>query len=233
MVDLTHGIRPHDIRSGALTLWRCAPWLAPGVVLAVVDPGVGTDRRAVAIEVAPAGAVLVGPDNGLLLPAAVRLGGPTSAVHLPPDPDARGATFDGRDVFAPAAARAAAGEALGALGIPIDPAGLEGGAVPEAVLEPDGRLRAEVLWVDRFGNVQLNVTPTEALAALGEVDAAVTSGGRHPVAIVRSYGEIGGDGVALVIDSYGLLALSADRRPAAAELGLSEGDPVWLCRDGA
>ena len=131
-IDLTHQIPAHDIRAGALTLWRAAPWLVPGVILGVVDPGVGTERRAVAIEVAggvagahPSGAhsgdqtagahpapsptVLVGPDNGLLLPAAHLLGPITAAVELPPNPDAPGATFAGRDVFAPADGRAAAG----------------------------------------------------------------------------------------------------------------------------
>lgn len=232
MVDLTHGVAPHDIRAGALTLWRCAPWLAPGVILAVVDPGVGTERRAVAVEVAAAGAVLVGPDNGLLLPAVARLGGPTAAVELPVDPDVPGATFAGRDVFAPAAARAANGEPLASLGTPIDPAGLRGAAVRGAALDGDGRLRAEVLWVDRFGNAQLNVTPAEALAALGAVTGAQTADGRLcPVDIVGSYGEIAADRVALVVDSYGLLALSCNRRPAAAQVGVAEGDPVWLCRD--
>ena len=90
VIDLTHQVPAHDVRAGALTLWRAAPWLAPGVILGVVDPGVGTSRRAVVIEVAGAGAVLVGPDNGLLLPAATSLGRLTAAVIAAPSPAGRG-----------------------------------------------------------------------------------------------------------------------------------------------
>ncbi len=231
VVDLTHLVPRHDIRSGALTLWRSAPWLVPGVILAVVDPGVGTERRAVAIEVAAAGAVLVGPDNGLLLPAAVRLGGPSAAVELPPNPLAPGATFAGRDVFAPAAARAANGEPLGALGRPIDPATLAGQPVAGPQAEAEGRLRTEVLWVDRFGNAQLNATPDDVARLIGTVAEARTAEGAHPVRVVRSYGDIGDDEVALVVDSYGLLALSCNCRSAAGTVGVVPGDLVWLCRD--
>ena len=106
-IDLTHGIRPFDVRAGALALARAIPYVAEGVVLAVVDPGVGTKRRAVAIEVADGAGVLVGPDNGLLAPAVAVAGGATRAVALD-NPEyqlpAPGATFAGRDIFAPAAA---------------------------------------------------------------------------------------------------------------------------------
>lgn len=231
VVDVSHLIPPHDIRSGALTLWRSAPWLVPGVILAVVDPGVGTERRAVAVEVAAAGAVLVGPDNGLLLPAAVRLGGPSAAVELPPNLHAPGATFAGRDVFAPAAARAANGEPLAALGRPIDPATLAGQPVSGPQVEDGGRLRTEVLWVDRFGNAQLNATPEDVARLIGSVAEARTATAAHPVRVVRSYGGIGGDEVALVVDSYGLLAISCNRRSAAATVGVAPGDAVWLCHD--
>ncbi len=231
VVDVTHLIPSHDIRAGAMALWRAAPWLVPGVILGVVDPGVGTERRAVAVEVAAAGAVLVGPDNGLLLPAAARLGGPSAAVELPPNPYAPGATFAGRDVFAPAAARAANGEPLGALGRPVDPAGLVGQPVAGPRAEGDGRLRTEVLWVDHFGNAQLNATPDDVSRLVGAVAEARTGGGAHPVRVVRSYGEIGDDEVALVVDSYGLLALSCNRRSAAERVGVAPGDQVWLCPD--
>jgi len=112
VIDITHGVAPHDVRGAALTLQRVAPFLAPGVVLAVVDPGVGTGRRAVALEVGPDPRwALVGPDNGLLVPAFEALGGPGRAVSLVARRcrPAAGATFDGRDLFAPAAAQLAAG----------------------------------------------------------------------------------------------------------------------------
>ena len=239
IIDVTHTIAPHDIRAGALTLWRAAPWLAPAVILGVVDPGVGTERRAVAIEVADAGTVLVGPDNSLLLPAALHLGPVTQAVELPPDPGAPGATFHGRDIFAPAAGRAAAGVPLHQLGDPIDPATLAGAPVPEATADPAGSIDAEVLWVDHFGNAQLNATAAQLNITAAQLNAAAahlgpgpltvhTPGGTETMRIVASYGAIPPDDHALVIDSYGYLSISSNRRPAAAHLGLRPGDRVLL-----
>lgn len=162
VVDITHGIAAHDVRGGSLALVRAVQYLAPGVVLAVVDPGVGTERRAVAVEVGEDGeAVFVGPDNGLLAPAVAMVGGASRAVeltssayHLP----APGPTFAGRDVFAPVAAHLCNGVDLLELGDGVDPVTLRPGMLPLTRREGD-RLVAEVLWVDRFGNVQLNVDP--------------------------------------------------------------------------
>jgi S-adenosylmethionine hydrolase len=169
VVDLTHEIAPHDVRAGSLALARACQYLAPGVVLAVVDPGVGTDRRAVAVEAASGELTLVGPDNGLLAAAVALLGGADRAVSLTnaeyhiPSP---GPTFAGRDVFAPAAGHLAAGVDLLELGEAIEPLTLVPGMVPLTRIE-DGALVAEVLWVDRYGNVQLNVDPDE-VADFGE-----------------------------------------------------------------
>ena len=226
--DVTHAIPAHDVRAGALTLWRAAPWLVPGVILGVVDPGVGTSRRPVALEVAVADAVLVGPDNGLLLPAAVKLGPISAAVELSPPADrALGATFDGRDLFAPAAARAAAGAGVLDLGRSIDPATLAGDPVSAARSTSSGH-EAEVLWVDRFGNAQLNATPAETGA--GPVLVRAGEQPPKPMRVVPSYGAIAPDRLALVIDSYGFLAICADRRAAAEELHLRPGDRVALDR---
>jgi S-adenosylmethionine hydrolase len=246
VIDLTHQIAPHDIRAGALTLRRAAPWLVPGVILGVVDPGVGTSRRAVALQAE--GAVLVGPDNGLLLPAARLLGGPSVAVELDPAPDAPGATFAGRDVFAPAAARAAAGVRVSDLGRPIDPTTLvdlagppdaDAGADLDADTDPDyrtdryggqmdgGRRRATIEWIDRFGNAQLDVESSNA----GPVTAIRVGGEELRVAVVGSYGDIPADGVALVVDSYGRLSIACNGASAAARLGLRTGQRVHLCRD--
>ncbi len=226
VIDLTHQIPAHDVRAGALTLWRAAPWLTPGVILAVVDPGVGTWRRAVAIEVAGAGAVLVGPDNGLLLPAATSLGALTGAVALPTHHQG-GATFAGRDVFAPAAAELALGVDLHDLGPPVDQDSLAGTPVPEPHAGPDGSLRAEVLWVDRFGNVELNVRPADVdhLSGLVDLHAGPYAG---PARLVAAYGELGRDELGLVTDSYGLLAVSCCGAPAAARVGLKPGDEVRI-----
>ena len=118
VVDITHGITAHDVRAGALALARSVQYLCPGVVLGVVDPSVGTDRRAVAIEVGDGASVLVGPDNGLLASAVAMVGGATRAVELTNEQfqlPRLGTTFDGRDIFAPAAAHLCSGVELGAL----------------------------------------------------------------------------------------------------------------------
>lgn len=228
VIDLTHQIAPHDIRAGALTLRRAAPWLVPGVILGVVDPGVGTSRRAVALQAE--GAVLVGPDNGLLLPAARLLGGPSAAVELDAAPGALGATFAGRDVFAPVAARVAAGAALSELGRPIDPTtlvDLAGTPDPGDGHTDRRRRRATVEWIDRFGNAQLDVEASKA----GPVTAIRIGDEEIPVAVVGSYGEIPAGGVALVVDSYGRLSVACNGASAAARLGLRTGQKVHLCRD--
>src|SRR5690606_7483816 len=143
----------HDVRAGALCLARSVQYLCPGVVVAVVDPGVGTDRRAIAVEVGGGQAVLVGPDNGILAPAVALCEGADRAVELT-NADYQlatpGATFDGRDIFGPAAAHLAAGVDLADFGPAIDPATLRPALVPVTRLEDEG-LVAEVLWVDRFG----------------------------------------------------------------------------------
>ena len=139
VVDITHGIARHDTRAGGLALARAANYLCPGVVVAVVDPGVGTDRRPIAIEVGAGVSVLLGPDNGLLAPAVGLVGGATRAVELGNPayrlPAGGGATFDGRDVFAPAAAHLCVGVPLTELGPEIDPATLLPGVLPISRVE--------------------------------------------------------------------------------------------------
>jgi S-adenosylmethionine hydrolase len=233
-VDITHQLPAHDVRAGALTLWRAIPWLVPGVVLGVVDPGVGTSRRAVAIEVGGAGAVLVGPDNGLLLPAATSLGPITDAVELARDRHGRpgtGATFAGRDLFAPVCADLARGVGLRRLGQGIDPAGLTGAPVPAPVADSEGSLRTEVLWVDRFGNAQLNARPDDAdRLDLGPVVDLEVHQQSWPARRVAAYAELSAGELGLVTDSYGLLAVSGHNSSAAAVVGLRPGDQVWLRR---
>ena len=163
VLDLTHEIPPHDVRAGSLALVRAIQYLPSGVVVAVVDPGVGTQRRAIAVEVAGGEGVLVGPDNGLLAPAAAMAGGAERAVSLTDTTyhlAAPGATFAGRDVFAPVAAHLCNGVDLAELGEPVDPVTLLPQVVPVS-REEGGELVGEVLWVDRFGNAQLNVGPED------------------------------------------------------------------------
>ena len=230
VVDVTHGIAPYDTRAGGLALARAANYLCPGVVIAVVDPGVGTARRPIAIEVGGGASYLVGPDNGLLAPAVGLVGGATRAVELT-SPDHRlrsagGSTFDGRDIFAPAAAHLCNGVALTGLGPEVDPAGLTPGMLPVSRIEA-GMLVGEVLWIDRFGNCQLNIDPLET-ATLGD-PLAVTIAGDERVAIrADAYDDVPTGRVGLVVDSSGLLSIAVDRSSAAAELGLVEGDEVRI-----
>ncbi|MGE5210971.1 MAG: S-adenosyl-l-methionine hydroxide adenosyltransferase family protein [Acidobacteriota bacterium] len=237
VIDLTHGVAPFDVRGGSLALARSISYVASGVVLAVVDPGVATQRRAIAVEVAGGEGVLVGPDNGLLAPAVALAGGAERAVeltntdfHLP----APGATFAGRDVFAPAAAQLCNGVDLAELGDLIDTDLLLPGVVvlPQA---DDDTVIAQVLWVDRYGNAQLNVGPDDLPTSFGQrlqlrISSPTDPAGGVTRSAVRaaSYAELPGGTVGLVLDSSGLLAVSMDQRSAADELGLDVGDQVTL-----
>jgi S-adenosylmethionine hydrolase len=230
VLDVTHEIAPHDVRAGALALARAAQYLPPGVVLAIVDPGVGTTRRAVAVEAGDdAPSVFVGPDNGLLAAAVGMAGGARRAVSLSNDEyhlAAPGPTFAGRDVFAPVAAHLCAGVDLAALGESIDPSGLQPGLLPLTRHE-DGAVVGEVLWVDRFGNVQLNVDPDE-IAAMGEAVTLQVGDQRRTAMRARTYAALRAGQVGLVVDSYGLLSVSLDQRSAAEELHVKPGDAVTL-----
>jgi S-adenosylmethionine hydrolase len=230
VIDLTHEIPPHDVRAGAFALARSAQYLPSGVVLAVVDPGVGTARRAVAVEVGEdTRSVFVGPDNGLLAAAVGMAGGARRAVSLTNDAYhllAPGPTFAGRDVFAPAAGHLCAGVDLAELGEAIDPNGLQPGLVPLTRRENDA-LVAEVLWVDRFGNAQLNVDPDE-VAAMGDVVTLAAGDQRRTAVRATTYADLDAGQVGLVVDSYGLLTVALSRRSAADELRLRAGDAVTL-----
>jgi hypothetical protein len=226
VIDITHDIAAFDVRAGSLAIARAVPYVARGVVLAVVDPGVGTARRAIAVEVD--GGVFVGPDNGLLGSGVALAGGAVRAVeltnadfHLP----APGATFG------PVAAHLCNGVSLDELGTPIDPAGILPGLVPLPRNEGD-RLHCEVTWIDGFGNCQLNVG-AEDVSSFG-ARVTVTIGSENPatqivrsVPIVTSYQDIGG-GLGLVVDSYGMLSLCTDRGSAAREVDATSGMGVII-----
>ncbi|MBA3655495.1 MAG: SAM-dependent chlorinase/fluorinase [Actinobacteria bacterium] len=230
VIDVTHELPPHDIRAGSLALARSVQYLAPGVVLAVVDPGVGTGRRAVAVEVGDGGeAVFVGPDNGLLAGAVAMTGGATRAVELTNREyhlEAPGPTFAGRDVFGPVAAHLCNGVELADLGQAVDPLGLMPGILPLSRDEAGG-VAAEVLWVDRYGNAQLNVDPAD-IAPWGD-RVVIRWGGQERIAKrAVTYGDIGPGEVALVVDSYGLVSIAADRGSAAEQLKLQPATAVRL-----
>lgn len=232
-IDLTHDIPAFDVRAGSLALARAAGYLPEGVVVGVVDPGVGTDRRGVAIEVAGGAGVFVGPDNGLLAPAVAMTGGAERAVVLSNPQyrlEAPGATFDGRDVFMPAAAHLCNGVDLSELGDSVDPLTLLPGAVPLPRSE-EGHIVGEILWVDRYGNCQLNVDPDEVSQIVAEGDpvrVVLADGSARVARRTTNFAELGAGGVGLVTDSYGMLALACDRASAAAELRVGAGDQVTL-----
>lgn len=236
--DITHDVPPHDVRAGALTLVRAAQYLPEGgLVLAVVDPGVGTDRRLIAVEVESA--VLLGPDNGLLAPAVAMLGGAQRVVSLTNDQyhlAAPGPTFAGRDVLAPAAGHLAAGIALRELGEAVDPSGLVPGLVSLPRVDEGGAVSCEVWWVDRFGNCQLNVGPDD-LIALGAAPGGtveVRFGDQARAARwVTTYADAKPSELVVVVDSYGLASLAIDRQSAAATCRLRSGAAVTLLPPGA
>jgi S-adenosylmethionine hydrolase len=229
VVDLTHGIAPYDVRGGGLALARATPHLCPGVVLAVVDPAVGTSRRPIAVEVGDGASVLVGPDNGVLAPAVALCGGASRAVQIT-NPEVllptESATFDGRDVFAPAAAHLCLGMDLSELGPEIDPISLFPAMVP-LTREEEGRLHAEVLWVDRYGNAQLNVDPDE-LEGYEEQVLLVMDEGQRSARRATTFAELDQNEIGLIVDSYGLVAVVLDKRSAAEQLGLATGSAVTI-----
>ena len=233
VIDLTHEIPPFDVRAGSLALARCISYVPSGIVLAVVDPGVGTARRAVAVSVGGGRGILIGPDNGLLSMGTALAGGADAAVVLNNQQyqlETPGATFAGRDIFAPAAAHLCNGVALTELGEPIDPNLLLPGIVPLSRTEGD-EVVAEVTWVDRYGNCQLNVGPDDVASLGARVSLEITSANgeksTRAANVVTNFAAIGG-GVGLVVDSFGMLAVCVDRGSAAAELSIAVGDAVRL-----
>ncbi len=232
VIDLTHGIAPQNILQGSLVLRATLRYMPVGVHLAVVDPGVGGNRRAVALR-SRDGRLFVGPDNGLLVPAAESAGGIEAGRELQSEdhrlhPVSR--TFHGRDIFAPAAAHLAAGVPLEELGPALDPATLVRPSVPEPELGAS-RIRAEVLYVDRFGNVQLNLA-REHLERAGilpevKVELRLPLDSYYAVA-ARTFAETGRGELILYEDAYGNVAIALTDGDAATMLGTKAGDAVEI-----
>ena len=247
VIDLTHGIAPQQVLQGALALQDAASYL-PGdaIVLAVVDPGVGGARRAIAVRGADR-RFYVGPDNGLLLLAAERMGPLFEARELA-DPRYRlepvSATFHGRDVFAPAAAHLAAGVPLSELGPAVDPSLLARLDVSAPVVAP-GLVRAVVVAVDRYGNLQLAAGAEDLVAAgfvpgsrvavepAGATPAAPDDAGPAEATVGRTFADVEPGALLIHNDSSGRLAVAVAGGSAAERLGLAAGDAVVLARPGA
>jgi len=232
VIDITHGIARHEVRSGALVLRRALEYMPAGVHLAVVDPGVGSPRRAVALRCADDdGRLLVGPDNGLLTLAANRFGGVAEVVGLERSPLAlqpRSASFHGRDVFAPVAAHLAAGTPLSEAGEPLDPGDLVVLDLPRAQATEDG-LVAHVLHADRFGNVMLDAEPADLAAGGLRPGTAVTVNG-VAAAHGTTFADVPPGGLLLYEDSYGAMSLAINLGSAIDALGLEIYGRVQIAR---
>jgi S-adenosylmethionine hydrolase len=234
MLHVTHRVPAQDIRRGATVLAQTVPYLPQAVHLAVVDPGVGTARRPLVLVAADG--LLVGPDNGLLVPAAETLGGIVVAHELTERAYRLAevsATFHGRDLFAPAAAHLAAGVSPDRLGPAVDPATLVRLRAPSTTVE-HGMLRSEILSVDGFGNIQLDATRADLDAAGCTPGAALWVRVRDRSAeatVGRTFYDVQPGAMVVLVDSAGHAALAVNGGSAARELTCAAGDTV-TCRTG-
>ena len=231
IIDVTHLVPPGDIRRGAAVLAQTVPFLPPAVHVAVVDPGVGTDRRGVAVQAG--GSVFVGPDNGLLSWAVASSGGAARAYHLTNRElwlQQVAATFHGRDIFMPVAAHLATDAEPGAAGEEIDVGDLVTLPAPERAVR-DSAAEGEVLTVDRFGNVQLTITSSDA-AAIGirPGDAVVLQLGRRRLTVPYRdmFGAVAAGQLVAYADSAGLVSIAVNGGDAAQRLGLPPGARVSI-----
>lgn len=232
VIDIGHEFDQGDIRAGSLALMRAIQYLPQGVALAVIDPGVGTKRKAIAARTE--WGVLIGPDNGLLAPAVAMVGGADKIVSIE-NPElqlpAPGSTFHGRDLFGPAAAVIASGQAtLEELGPEVDPDSVMPMMLP-LVEHGEQSVTGEVLWVDHFGNAQLNVAPDDLkLVGIGPGTSLVLNirTAEFPIEWVEAYGDVmNGEGL-LHIDSYGQMAVAVRDGSAVDSYPLEVGAPVTL-----
>ena len=231
IIDITHGIPPQAVLQGALVLANTIGFMPVGVHLAIVDPGVGGPRRPLVLE-DEEGRVYVGPDNGLLLPAASRAG--IAAAHVLTNPDYAletiSRTFHGRDLFSPAAAHLARGVTIQDLGPPVDPEGLVRLDLPELVVA-DGRIVATLLYVDSFGNIALNLTRDD-VEGMGIVSGTRVelelSGERYYAVMARTFADARPGDVILYEDSYKNMSLAISRGSAARMLHASPGQEIRI-----
>ena len=232
IIDITHGIAPQQVLQGSLVLRNTLPYMPEGVHLAVVDPGVGSHRRPLALRVS-GGRLLVGPDNGLLLPAADALGGVQDARELA-NPEyaleSVSRTFHGRDLFSPAAAHLARGVELADLGPPVDPQALVRIEMPEPEVGQN-RIRATVLYIDHFGNIQLNLTRAD-LEQAGvlpgvRVELELTLERYYAVA-ARTFADARSGDIILYEDSYGNIAIAISGGNAATLFDVAASQEVRI-----
>ncbi len=245
IVDICHEVPRGDVRAGAAMLAQSVPYLPDGVYIGVVDPGVGTQRRGVVVLAGDS--ILVGPDNGLLLWAADALGGPVGAYEITNQRlmiTPVSYTFHGRDVFSPVAARLATGVPPTAVGPEIAVGDLVHLPDPIVLVEGDS-LDAEVLGVDRYGNLQTAATATQLRSALRLRSASAQpllvgarrdaqGSARGDLDVKATYGETFGSvargEVVVFEDSAGLLAIAVNAGDARSLLQVKPGDMLRLRR---
>ena len=232
LIDLTHGVARQSVRQGAIALANALPSCPPGVHLAVVDPGVGSSRRAVAVAAAE-GRFLVGPDNGLLSRALDRLGGALVAVELSRSPfrlEPVSATFHGRDLFAPVAAHLAIGARLEEAGESIDPGSLATLDLPTPRIGEDA-IVAHAIHVDGYGNVELNLDASMLDGGPIQPGDAIeirAPDGRFEAVWARTFSDVGPADVLLFEDSSGALAIAVSGGSAAGLLNLTPDREITL-----
>jgi S-adenosylmethionine hydrolase len=233
VIDLGHGVPRQDVAAGAAMLVRSLPYAPPGVHLAVVDPEVGARRRAIALRTAEEDRLLVGPDNGLLVPAAERFGGIAEVVEISASSwrlEPVSATFHGRDVFAPVAARLACGDPLASAGTPLAPAELVRAERTQPRHEP-GALIAHVVATDTYGNAVLDAAHGDLVRRglrLGDAVSARVGSRRIRGVVARTFSDVAPGALLLYEDAAGALALAVNGGDAAALLGVRSGDEVRL-----
>jgi S-adenosylmethionine hydrolase len=232
IVDITHGIERYAVRQGAIVLRNTLPYMPAGVHVAIVDPQVGSERRALALRTGE-DRLLVGPDNGLLSLAWERFGGVELAVDVTRSQhrlEPVSATFHGRDLFAPVAAHLAAGAELADAGDPVEPDELERVALPEPRQEDDA-LVAHALVIDHFGNVSLNVDHEQLTASgltLGGEVELETGGERFLATYTQTFADVGAGEILIYEDAYRTLAVAINRGDAASTLSLSPDSELRL-----
>lgn len=234
ILDISHGIPPQDISAGAAVLAQAVPYMPPAVHLAVVDPGVGTDRRAIVLST-EAGPVLLGPDNGLLWPAATVLGGPNEAFAIENKDlflSGPSRTFHGRDIFAPVAARLAAGMPFSEVGPRISLDQVVPLETPRARIDDD-HIHSRVAQIDHFGNLQLNTTTgdLEGIGVLPGDAVEVRIGGRTQQALYgQAFSDVPHGRLVLIEDSHRWIGLAVNRGNARDKLEARRGDAVIIAR---
>ena len=235
VIDVVHGVPRGEVRPAALALLRAIHYLPEGVALVVVDPGVGTERRAIAARTG--WGYFVGPDNGVMSPAVAMIGGAEQTVSIE-NPDvmipSSGATFAGRDIFAPAAALLSSGDAmLEDLGPSVDLDSICPLLLPLPEVG-DRAVQGEAWWVDHYGNVQLNISPDDLRSigvSEGEELVLVVGGQRHVMKWVDTYGIVGEGEPLFYTDSSGMMAIAVRGMRADRRLGIGDGTSVTITGD--